>query len=621
MATLTKDQIEEYFENYIKEYTPFKNNNIYQTLLRYLVDYYYDILYNQTPELYKTMFENSEIPVQVYDKLLVAIGLPEILIEKLSYNSKVIFLKTFSDFERYKSSLSFVQNLGKSYKDFLNIYELFIDYDNVTSQWVLRPKLIYKSDRVDEFTDFLIYDEIYPTVPTLLVDSTQLTNLKNNEQLVLPIKSNLLLLDYELSEPVSVLYNLINSVFIKTYGNNYIQLYFDDFSYSVNLREIYFLWFYLLTRYYKTVWRAFPLNFILNFHDKTNPFFITDLDQMLDEYDEIDSKRKFDDFYEKYLMPFAKYFRTLDDYSHQDMSNILQVLNEDLIDYINNRIDQAIDEKKEIKAITDEIYNSIIIDINTSPDPLYQKYSEYFLLTLSQLSVKPEDTDTYLILYNLKPYHTEIITKSRRSIYCEDKFNQIHYDEEIFFIMSLIRASLINICDTSDFIFTYKYSDTQQILSSFNTIFKFYSEEQIIEILDSFSILEKMKAVSLETISDEDYSKEVSKISNSTFSILDGEVIKTSDYYDTQYFFNDLAVPNTVTKQASLPTISDRNQKNKIIYSDQISNFNIISNLFIKLFKMKLQENYNLNESIKTRVYHSDVSLPTISDRFEIIDN
>ena len=619
--SLTKEQIEEYFQIYISEYEAFKNEPTYQTILRFLVDYYYDKLYNIDPNLYKQMFEDGQIPQEVYDQLLVAIGLPQNLIDTLSYKSKIIFLKTFSDFERYKATLSFVQNLGKSYNDFLNIYELFIDYDNTDNKWILRPKLVHKNERVDLLTDYLDYDEVYNGVPTLLLDSDELTTLYNNDQIVLPIKSNLLLLDYELSEDISILNSLITSTFIKSYASHNIQVYFDNFSYSIPIKTVYFLWFYLLTRYHGTVWKTFQLNYILNFNVDLNPFYVTDLDNILDEYNLIETREDFELFYDKYLKPFGRFYRTLSDVDEDKMYNTLQIIDEDLTNYLDNRITSSSDEKKEIKIIMDELYNSIILSIDASSDVLYQKYSEYFLRTLSTLSVKPEDTDTYLILSTLKPFHTELVTKSRNTLYCEDKFNKIYFDEETYFIYKLMLASILNIADISYFEFTYKYSDTFPILSEEFIIFKYYSTDNIIEIQDSIKLISKYKATSLLAISDEEYRKRLVKDTNSTFSILDGIVtdFSFSEISDAANY-DDFMYSNVKTKSASIFAVSDKNiYKNKIT---KISDFQILNHIDSFYFLLNnINTHYDILDLPKI-VYteNNKHSLFVISDEFEIIE-
>ncbi len=499
---MTKNELIEYFETYVKGYAPFKNQNIYQTLLDYLVNYYYDNLYNVEPKIFKQMFEDNIIPSDVYDKLLVSIGLPQILIDSLSFNSKVIFLKSFSDFERYKSSISFVKNLAISYNDFIGIYELFIDYDEVENEWILRPLKIYKNERIDDFTESLKYDDVYPEISTLLVDSEQLTALNNNNQLTLPLKSNLVLLDYELSEHISLLYNFIFSVFVKTYQSNHIQLYFRDFSYSYTVKKIVFLWYYLLTKYFNVTWVPFPLNYILHFDINVNPFYVTDLDNIVSEYNEINSRKSLNQFYSTYFSSFEKYHRTLNEFNKTDFHDIINILDSSLIEYLDNRIALSGNVKKEIQEITNEIYNSLLLDINASNDPLYQKYSEYFLLNLSQLAINPNDTDTYLILYNLKPYHTELVTRSRSSLYINDKFNQVFIDEEYSFLYELVKASMLTISDVESFNTEIKQSNSVPILSAANFKYKHTIHENGFNNIENIEVFLKLIYASIVNISD-----------------------------------------------------------------------------------------------------------------------
>jgi len=450
---MDKEILTKYFEIYIENYPPYKDNDVFRIFIRYLVDYYYDKLYNIEPKIFKELFENSSIPIEIYDSILISVGFPKRLLDKITFLSKIILLKTFTDFEKYKSSLLFFQNIATSFQDQFNIYELFIDYNE--SDWILRPKVVYENKNIDPYTGFLLYDDVYEKVPSLLVNSNDLNRSLTNEELCLPIKSNLLLLTYDLSTDVSLLKNFLASIFVKSYRENILTLYFSNYNYSLSLSKIIFLWYYLLTRYYESIWDAFPLNQLINFKYITQN--ITDVENILQEYENINSRKLVDEFYSKYLSSLAEYYINNNNYTETDLFNILKASDELLMSYIDNRIINSPNPKMELISITNEIYNSILISISTSSDINFKKYSEYFLYFLTQLSITPENTDSYIILSELKPFHTELITSAITSIYVQDKFNQIYIDVNSYFeTTSYIGASIQSESDVHSAInFTY----------------------------------------------------------------------------------------------------------------------------------------------------------------------
>ena len=484
---MNKEVLTEYFETYVANYPPYKDNEVYRILIRYLVDYYYDRVYNIEPKVFKDLFEKSTIPVEIYDNILISVGFSKELLTKINFSSKIILLKTFTDFERYKSSLLFFQNIVKSFQDKLNIYELFIDYDNVDG-WILRPKVVYENENVVPFTGFLQYDEVYTQIPTLLLTSEELTRSLDNEEICLPIKSNLLYLSYDLSTNVSLLSDLLATIFVKTYCETTVVLYFSDFNYSLSLSKIIFLWYYLLTKYFDTTWTAVPLNQLIVFNSDMIPYTVTDIPNILQDYDDINSRKELNDFYLQYLNPLVTYNVNPNEYTHTDFFNILASSENLLMNYIDNRISSAQNQKMELISIMNEIYNSLLISISTSPDIDFQTYSNYYLYLLTQLSVVPKDTDTYIILSELKPFHTELVTDSITSIFIQDKFNQVYIDVTTYFEGYSTIVSLVAVCDVHSTVNEQSFSDSEPILSS--VYFSgYFDNEDSLSLTDSFIVV------------------------------------------------------------------------------------------------------------------------------------
>ena len=156
----TWENILEYFDLYIRPYTPYKDEPTYKAMISFTIKYYVDLIYNEQPEIFKDMFEKQTIRNEVIDLLLVSIGLPESLVRSITTTSKIIILKSFSDFERYQGTVKFFRSLGGSFTDTVSFYELYIDYD----ESYVHP--------VGEYVIYVDIDNIYPG-SYFLVSSTK----------------------------------------------------------------------------------------------------------------------------------------------------------------------------------------------------------------------------------------------------------------------------------------------------------------------------------------------------------------------------------------------------------------------------------------------------------------
>ena len=574
----TQEIIQEYFEQYVESYLPFKESNVYRALVKSLIDYYYSQLYTETPAVFKTLFEDHAIPSKIYDQLLTAIGMPEKVVEKLNTASKIILLGSFSDFQRYKASVKFIQSLGSAFSDRVSIYELFTDWDptkitqpevsdlrvektitggeyflisspttnyyfwftlessgddpgisgrtgilinvltsdtaeniadkirlaletthdfstNVpgtpnilitntnsgdclhvdsattgwfartvvdgtpTGGWILKPKVIFKHPSMKLNENNLNYTDVYNQVPSLLVSENQLSQLKSNDQLILPIKSNLLLMDYNLATDVSILYSIIVSTLLKELKSNFINVYFDDASFSISFETGFFLWYYILTkRYgddYAAKWTKIPFSYLLKYHqDDGNTYTLDSLDSLVQEYENIDTRKKLFDFFNNRVdNVFGTFYANPQETTVSKMETELSGLNSELQEYISKTINESDDVNKTLQTILDRVYDSFLLFFNnydetSTKGQLIKKYSPYFLNYLPQLVVKIKETTSYILLYNLKPFHIELLTDASSGIISDDKYNGLFLDATSKkFLYKLIEASFFEASD------------------------------------------------------------------------------------------------------------------------------------------------------------------------------
>ncbi len=542
LSPLTLEDIRNFFNTYIKPFLPYKEGKVYDTFINNLTEYYYNQLYLNVPSELKQIYEEANFDVpSIYNKLLIAIGVPEVVIDNLSAVSKIIFLKTLSDFERYKGTVSFFQKVADAFGDRLSIYELFIDYDVATTSWVFKPEMIYLHGNMVLNTTPIPYETIRSAVPSLLLSEEQLQTMYNDEKLILPIKSNLLLLDSDLVTEVSVLYDVIVAIFLHTYKEQYIDIYFtDDYLQTVQLKTLYFLWFYLLTEYYDVSWTAFASKVLLKFVYSdigfppfigTIPTTIDNLYQIIDRYDNIkvtntpvrdydNSQSLRDSLYKDISEAFYTVAADAAAITATDMYNSLVSTNALLINYINTRISSttSIGKKAEINLILNEIYSSLLLHASMySGDEYFTKYVDYFIRYLPQVLVNPENIPSYTILYNLKPYHVELYSTYNTGILSDDKFNAVYIDDEtdLKFLYQIMFASVLSVSDDCFFNNVYSSESPMSILSSMNFQFLHIVEDVESTNIDDSKVFEtKLSDVSVNVMSD-DYLPSLEKISES----------------------------------------------------------------------------------------------------------
>ena len=561
LSPLTLDDVRNFCNTYIKPFAPYQEEKVYDTLINNLTEYYYNQTYFNIPSELKQIYEeaNFDTPA-IYDQLLIAIGVPTEIINTLSLSNKLIFLKTLSDFERYKGTISFFQKVAEAFADRLSIYELFIDFDG--TNWVFKPVKMYLHDDMELYIASIPYATVQTAIPSLLLSEEQLTTLRDEEKIILPIKSNLLMLDNDLMSDASVLYDVIVAIFLHTYKENYVDIYFIDDAKAVQLKTIYFLWFYLLTEYYGIPWTAFASTVLLRFaygdigfpsFIGTTPTTIDNLSTIIARYDNIkiinsaerdyDNSQSLRDSLYKDISSAFYTFAGSDATTATDMYNELLIMNASLINYIDDRItNTSIGEKAEINLILTEIYSSLALYSSMySADEYFGEYVDYFLRYLPQVLINPENTASYTILFNLKPYHVELFSTYNTGVRCQDKFNQVFIDDEtgLSFLHALTFAGVLSFSDDYFFNFDFSSESPFSILSSmnFNILANLPDEDEASNISDSETLESTMPINSSTNISD-DYIPDLEISKESGISVL------SVSNFDTNIINTDLEEAN-----------------------------------------------------------------------------
>ncbi len=576
----TWENILEYFDLYIRPYTPYKDEPTYKAMISFIIKYYANLVYNEQPEIFKDMFEKQTIRNDIIDLLLVSIGLPESLVRSITTASKIIILKSFSDFERYQGTVKFFRSLGGSFTDTVSFYELYIDYDdsyinsfgeyiihfdkdniypgsyflvpstttnyyvwfnyndssinpqlegktgieikydddsttasisqdislklNETREfyadvnstdiihfqlsehgaaagnpssgttkinirtiteakgqgsWILRPRPIFVHPKMTQLKETFSYRAAYNKIPTLLVPEEQLEELRQAEEIILPTKSNIILMDYTYILDATALNTLLFTILMENIGDMDFQLYLtnSDGTTAITYNTAVYTWFYLVAKYYGvTMEGVAAAHHIVMGTNKDVEYQIDMIETIQKEYDNIQTRSQLMEFYDKYYVrQFGRQHYEVEKPTLETMSNTLKRMDASFWQYIETRLAEAEDQKQDLRFLLDEIYASMVVSFSSlgKNDPLY-KYSPIILQFITQITTNIKNTDSYKIMYNLKPFHTELLDLANDKIVIDDKFNSLLFDSDIDFLYNLALADLLHMSDEALFSFT-----------------------------------------------------------------------------------------------------------------------------------------------------------------------
>ena len=620
----TGENILEYFDKYVKSFTPYRDKPVYRAFIEFIIKNFVDIIYNIQPKDFKDLYEDQVITTSLIDLLLVSIGLPENLINTLTTATKLIIMKSFSDFERYKGTIKFVKTVGSNVNDNISYYELYTDFDptlenppgsylvpiqkkylpnnsyflldtpendyyvwfnidgkgkdpklsdkfgieipinsrydtnksitqkiilelnltndfnvNINSNdlleinlvksgycggfnrgttqlsytmlvepkdngdWILRPKPIFIHPGMEQNTNTIRYEEAYNKIPNLLISVEQLNNLKRLNEIVLPIKTNILLLDYSSSISDNQLNKLFFTIIMDRIGDDYLTLYLSDESastYTTTYKTLIYFWYFLIQLYYNTPLPNIQFNqYVVMGSVYSSNLTVEDIPKIEDEYNKAQTRDEILDFYKKYFIdeysrPFSSIQNTI-----SGMKETAKRLDPQLYKYINKRINDSEDQKYEIQLILDEIYASLTLSYRQySSDPILYKYIHLVDSNITLISTDIKNTDSYKLIKELKPFHTDLLELSSNKFVIDDKFGALLMSVYVECLFTYTAVSAIHL---NDQIVCKLPFDNQSSLSLASYImprwefedlrypqYKDFDQRNIIDIKDDFKV-------------------------------------------------------------------------------------------------------------------------------------
>ena len=394
-----------------------------------------------------------------------------------------------------------------SFEDNFNVYELFLDYrdtslDGVNEkfEWVFVPQSVYVDEALTEeiLDKHFNFDDIYNRADHFFVNRDQLEELRERNELVLPIKTNLIMLDQTVINQAFPLLSLFFIIVFNAFRNERLVLYFQDGEYSITLERAFQLWYYIIfKRYGKDIVftaPAFAIMFIID-----NPisldYTLGDIDIIQQEYDDLPyfdpkSGEKVRLFYKERIEDvFQQFQQTPINITQDEWTAIFKEnLGKDLIEYVDGRLENievGSDISIEADKLLNEVYNSFITWSVISNGEGVAKYIHYFTDFLPFLMITPENTATFRVLNFMKPYHVELTGQGREIFRVKDKFNAVYADQEFNFIMEMSKATLNSISSRVLNVVNYTVPNSVHIVDSFYHVINQYIE-MVVPIIDEF---------------------------------------------------------------------------------------------------------------------------------------
>lgn len=382
-------------------------------------------------------------------------------------------------------------NNYRIYLDKIYIGSDYIIEDFTLKRWVFIPEPIYIAPSVVPISTYLDYERIYQDTKRYFVSTEFLTASHKSENLVLPIKSNLLFLDYKKYQDVNSFHNLLAAIFLKEYYSERLVIFFRDGDYSISLGRLYKLWYYVLMKFYNYDFvDKTPVNIISL--DTSNPNFdyvIGDVKKLLEEYDNLKDSAGFSIFYHKYITD-KLYITDHEDSSISFEEYRIVLENEigiDLINYIDNRIDSSSSEIKiyECNYILDEIYNSLLTWSILSKNENIGGNIGYFLKIFSFITYPITMSPTYNLIMFLKPYHVELIKEISEYLKIRDIGNSAIVKSSIReFTIKMLQASTLTLSEEILQTITYNTNLTDNAENALITHGRLYHINQLIKTLN-----------------------------------------------------------------------------------------------------------------------------------------
>ena len=489
--------LREFFEKYVEQYAPYRDDEVYNAVIEYLKDYYFKDMYCDIPYIFKKLWETNVIDRSIYEIILESDGFPKDLIDKLTTSEKEILLRSFLDYHRYSGTIYFLKKVAEQFHNHINVYELYVDYKD--GEWCFIPRLVYKDVDLNVSTvlDFrLDYDYVYNKAQKFYIAKNQLEQLRLERRITLPLKTNLILLDYYVVyDKTSAFDNLINMATISNFSNTRITLFFsyvldEDLErpclseveseqfidinkqlYSISFLGWYQLYYYVFYKYYNTQFKIYPfLQMPIVFPSTNFIYSLNDLRPLIEEYNSIQTSFEATEFFRKYIRePFLRFNNIANEMTIDELEEILRAptsyVPSEVLDYVNTRIERTVNVQTETISILDELLYSMKTFMYTLDNDDHRFYIEHLIESMPVIVTDIELTPEYLLITEFKPFHTQLINEQHVKIVSNGKFNIVTPYDNKCEVLKYDKPSIVTPSDTDSFDIRFQYNESNPVIS------------------------------------------------------------------------------------------------------------------------------------------------------------
>jgi hypothetical protein len=230
---------------------------------------------------------------------------------------------------------------------------------------------------------------------------------------------------------------------------------------SINIGDFYLLWNYILLKYYNTTsFGGFNIEQIIEYSEYLNPYSIDDIEGIIQKFNNITNAKQARDFYEEYISNHFKVNAKYNKMTHEDVKFYIDT---NIINYLEQRILTSSEDKSIIyNNFLNEMFDSLLLYISNTLDPTFKFYSEYFVNSLTRITIDPKNSSTYILLNNFKPFHTEMVTQYSDYIFIDNNLERINPDDSEFrFVCSLEKADVFD---------TVEYNHINILIHEYNKV-------------------------------------------------------------------------------------------------------------------------------------------------------
>jgi len=427
-------------------------------------------LYNNIPDEIKSIYDtrNFTSSYSATKKILSSIGIPENILDTLSATDLYKLIQSMSLFINNQSSYEFFNKILNMFEEEIYIAELFLAYDKNNDKVYLTPKWINNPPPDIEKTYKVIdYAIAYEKIPELLITEDEWLNQIHKNNIVLPIRTNILLVVSNITYNISYLNNVISAILFNYLKTSSLFLYLQGSVFSIQFEDIIKLYYYIIALYNNLEYLTYnqPVNVTITISsNNTTLSSIDEIDQIVSKYDNVKNKSTFQEL----VNYITANFRPINisqpvKYTFSDLESELYAKYPDLIKYLNSLYNNSNDKK-----IT--LYQ-LLLDIKKS---LYQsypnvRYMTIFINTYLSNTFQPtnpgEDLNTLKIIQFYKPVDVLILDVFLKEtiLQIKDKFNSLYTDDKFKILCNLesivsIYNLLDNIANIINTRLNYRYS-------------------------------------------------------------------------------------------------------------------------------------------------------------------